>query len=339
MRVWVSCAGVALLAASASAAGILHETFDSGSTPGVIGNARIFADGLAYTSPQPALLKAAPGATISAWVKADPFDTTSHFGSIGFVSGGTDLHLPRAQLRLYYDIPRSQYVLMAQGSKHDDVSVSESDGMLYFDVLSQGDQLSDWAGQWRHVAATFDYAGRTMALFVDGQSVLTDSITNIEMWDSSPTADDTNSTVVSIGTGHTGGEYALLPFQGALDDVVIDSSAWSAARIKATRALALADVNYNAAQTGQLMAGYELQQPVTIGPDHWHYSGNLAPSTPGTVLISAGHTTYWVTSTTGMTTTPEPHAFALLGLGALALGRRRRAAEAIQVGLKALPIS
>jgi len=140
------------------------------------------------------------------------------------------------------------------------------------------------------------------------------------VWTASPTSAFAIDTTPWIGASSVG--RAL---EGGVDDLGLFSLALSEAEAKALYGLAThASLGYDLGQVAQLLGLYAEGGDLTLGGLTWRSAGGLA--TPlGEVVEQGGY--YYLRLDDGgggVWTLPEPTSLALLGLGALALLRRRR---------------
>lgn len=163
---------------------------------------------------QGALLQAASGFTLAAWVNLDTFANSGSFENIIFISNANSLTQARAALQI------------GSGGQFA-VAGRRVDGDSFSRYISAASLLQ--TGTWAHIAATVDFSGGTPAvvLYLNGAAV--GIVATSGGFTSGMSISNTASLVANIGARDAGSEQA----DGLIDDVRVYDSVLSAGEIAA----------------------------------------------------------------------------------------------------------
>ncbi|MGI6877209.1 PQQ-dependent sugar dehydrogenase [Microbacterium sp. gxy059] len=167
-------------------------------------------------------LAGASGISVMGWFKPtgshpahntnteDPDDVYNAVGLAGVLAGSSNGHDVRALLEVIE--VSGELKLVALGRQIDgEGSWTYAADLPWDDILVRGD--------WVHLAATFDFAGEDMRLFMNGEP-LEGEFTSGSPWDGGPTS-ETDPAGIKIGGSFPQNTQEANPFTGRMDDLMI----------------------------------------------------------------------------------------------------------------------
>ncbi|MGM1018739.1 MAG: PQQ-dependent sugar dehydrogenase [Actinomycetota bacterium] len=157
---------------------------------------------------------------------ANPDDRYNAIGLAGVLTGTSDGHAVRALLEVI--TVNGELKLVALGRRVDGA------GSWTFAADKPWDEILE-KGKWVHLAATFDFAGGEMKLFMNGEELEGD-YTASNPWGEGSTSDSTPAGI-KIGGSYPQNTRESNPFTGRMDDVMLLDTVPTAEQIAAQYAL------------------------------------------------------------------------------------------------------
>ncbi|MFS0853940.1 PQQ-dependent sugar dehydrogenase [Microbacterium sp. 179-I 3D4 NHS] len=157
---------------------------------------------------------------------ANPDDVYNAIGLAGVLTGTSDGHAVRALLEVI--TVDGELKLVALGRRVDGAGSWTFAADLPWDEILK-------KGQWVHLAATFDFAGGEMKLFMNGAE-LAGEYTTSNPWGAGATS-DTAPAGIKIGGSFPQNTREANPFHGRMDDVMLLDTVPTAEQIAAQYAL------------------------------------------------------------------------------------------------------
>lgn len=157
---------------------------------------------------------------------ANPDDVYNAIGLAGVLTGTSDGHAVRALLEVI--TVDGELKLVALGRRVDGAGSWTFAADLPWDEILK-------KGQWVHLAATFDFAGGEMKLYMNGEE-LAGRYTASNPWGAGATS-DTTPAGIKIGGSFPQNTREANPFHGRMDDVMLLDTVPTAAQVAAQYAL------------------------------------------------------------------------------------------------------
>ena len=153
----------------------------------------------------------------------DPDDRYGAIGLAGVLSGGSNGHNVRALLEVIS--VDGELKLVALGRQLDgEGSWTYAADLPWEDILVRG--------EWVHLAATFDFVGQEMRLYMNGEPLEGSYTSETTPWDGGPTS-ETLPAGIKIGGSYPQNTQEFNPFDGRMDDLMFLDTAATAEQVAA----------------------------------------------------------------------------------------------------------
>ncbi|MCB7137939.1 PQQ-dependent sugar dehydrogenase [Cellulosimicrobium marinum] len=193
---------------------------------------------------------------------ANPDDRYNAIGLAGVLSGDSDGHGVRALLEVI--TVNGELKLVALGRRVDGAgSWTFAADLPWDEILRQG--------EWVHLAATFDFAGGEMQLFMNGERLEGEYTSSTNPWGSGATS-PTDPAGIKIGGSYPQDTREANPFHGRMDDLMFLDTVPTAEQVAAQYALFAAEPGEDPTPPSCAPAGEQVTD--VMAAEHW------APRTP-----------------------------------------------------------